>query len=835
MSLDDLAVLQGAMEDWPEAPRVSGEISDACRRVIDALPGLVTGQTGWMDIASLVRQVLLTSEHTWNGSPSLRVPQADPWPSGAQWSSVGCRSTPFKDSQLLIRASDWYPRTAGDAWDERAEAQCAACYSDRTVTNPPALPADPFWRAVHGYDTYRGVSQRQAGRAAVLAPSGSSLILALPTGRGKTAVALSRALLNRTGTTIVVVPTVVLAMDMERRTVDLAKHRAAELSPVGRYAYVGDLDEGTKRALRAAVATGQQRVLYASPEALVTGLSSSVLRCAEAGLLRQVVIDEAHLVDQWGNEFRPEFQTIAGLVRRAQAIAPEGSRPVVLMMSATLAERHIGMLDQMFSREGQEADLVWGTQLRAEPAFYHCPSQQEDDRVQVVLRAVARLPRPMIVYTTRPEDSETWVQRLRDAGIHRVACITSKSTSQERLSVIRRWRGDDESGTSVDIVVGTSAFGLGVDMPNVRTVIHACLPETIDRFYQEVGRGGRDGKAVISLLATAPDDFALAARLNSTTVIGNDLGWKRWEAMRNSAKPLGDNRYRVNRTTLPTYLPEGFGQSAQWNVRTLILMSQAGIIRFQAPDLDSQDTTETNWTDLIDYQLVDGSKLAQGAWGNAVDEARRGVHASQAAALDSMRLVTTEIECVNKIIARHYSVRHGGGHLRVAPSCRGCPSCRRRPDSATGGGSLEPSPALPEGNSSVDPLRSWRGNFNWMYIHHDPGADIADLLIVLARRGLNVVSGVQRPIADKVQKSVIPTPIVLDEDADGMTLLSTYQQPMVHVLGTSTDTDVWDRVDSGLPTYVIGPSNAPSPHKVGWAIRELADVAVSMNALLREL
>src|SRR6185312_14107994 len=149
-----------------------------------------------------------------------------------------------------------------------------------------------------------------------------ALIVALPTGRGKTAVARSKTLLSVEGVTIVVVPTVVLALDMERRTTEAAANRNQPLSPLGQYAYVGSLDQDVKAALREQIRTGRQRLLYTSPEAFVSGLASAVLDCAQAGHLQQIVIDEAHLVDQWGADFRPEFQTMPGLVREAYEIAP---------------------------------------------------------------------------------------------------------------------------------------------------------------------------------------------------------------------------------------------------------------------------------------------------------------------------------------------------------------------------------------------------------------------------------------------------------------------------------------------------------------------------------
>src|SRR5262249_36503974 len=151
-----------------------------------------------------------------------------------------------------------------------------------------------------------------------------------------------------------------------------------------------------------------------------------------------------------------------------------------------------------------------------------------------------------ILYTSTVDDAETWTARLRDAGIARVAGITGKSSETDRRGVMARWRGENPDGTKrpteVDVVVGTSAFGLGLDMPNVRTVLHACLPETIDRYYQEVGRAGRDGRASVAYLCQGPNDLQIAKALNDVSMIGDELGWKRWRSMLMEAQDLGNLR-----------------------------------------------------------------------------------------------------------------------------------------------------------------------------------------------------------------------------------------------------------------------------------------------------
>ena len=93
------------------------------------------------------------------------------------------------------------------------------------------------------------------------------------------------------------------------------------------------------------------------------------------------------------------------------------------------------------------------------------------------------------------------VQSLRELGFRRISLLTGGSSTAERRRVVDDWREQ-----KLDLVVGTSAFGLGIDNPNVRTIVHACVPETLDRYYQEAGRGGRDGKVAASVIIPVSED-----------------------------------------------------------------------------------------------------------------------------------------------------------------------------------------------------------------------------------------------------------------------------------------------------------------------------------------
>lgn len=850
MSRDDLGVAATALGVWPNAPHVDDEpkhISDACRRLLDALAALTSGASAWRDVATLVRQVLVTASATYGSRPSLTVPVGDMWPTAAQWRDLHCVPTSLADGRLSIRALNWAPAlpAAGEA-DEVAKDQVLAAFRDADPVFA-SVRADPFWPKAHGADfkVYRGETQRQAARAAVLSRD-ETLMVALPTGRGKTAVAWSKTMLSASGVTVVVVPTVVLALDLERRTQELARARKLSLSPLDRFAYVGSLDSATKEALRAAIRAGTQRLLYTSPEAFVSGLAPAILDCASRGQLQQIVIDEAHLIDQWGTDFRPEFQTMPGLVAEARNLAPDGSRPSVLLLSATLGQRSVDVLQRLFGTGHSE--FVWGTELRAEPAIFVDRAGDESTRRQAILNAVDALPKPLILYTTRVRDAQEWVTSLTAAGYRRVAGITGESTEHERAQVVESVRGVRADGrhiaTTVDVVVGTSAFGLGLDLPNVRSVIHACVPETIDRYYQEVGRGGRDGRPTVAYLCEAPGDRDVAKRLNSAVLIGDEKGWSRWQDLLRQGKNVSGLRYRVNRSVVPAYLPEGFNESAQWNVRTLTLMAQAGAIRFQVPRWrdghgdgeTDRDTFYESVQDLLEFELANGEFLNRSGWTGATERLRSELRSSQEFALGAMFDVVDGHRCVGRVLASHYRVRYRGGLLSTAPRCRGCPYCRMNPDSAPGLDVPEPSPTLPRVGTPTDPLQAWRGASPWAFVWYATGERHDVILTRLAQRGLRLFAGLSIQEADVLQRSVPTCPVILDDPESVVPLMLRHPDPLVVVVPDGTvPLTLRERLDLGLVTYVVGPQSTISDVKPGWTLADTADVSIRASALMTEL
>jgi hypothetical protein len=183
--------------------------------------------------------------------------------------------------------------------------------------------------------------------------------------------------------------------------------------------------------------------------------------------------------------------------------------------------------------------------------------------------------RPVILYVTEVEDAKIWTQKLRDIGWQRLGCVHGRATTEEREQAIDDWRNN-----RIDIMVATSAFGLGMDKRDVRMVIHACVPETIDRFYQEVGRGGRDGRASASFLIYTERDRNTASGLGQPSIITKELGLERWKAIWYDSK-WDDLVLLANlRALRPTMIWDG-ETNMTWNLRTLLLLARAGALEIQ--------------------------------------------------------------------------------------------------------------------------------------------------------------------------------------------------------------------------------------------------------------
>lgn len=318
---------------------------------------------------------------------------------------------------------------------------------------------------------------------------------------------------------------------------------------------------------------------------------------------------------------------------------------------------------------------VNANRLRPEPSYWFAECTNESARRERVREALAHLPRPAILYVTRPEDAETWASELRAEGYHRLDTFTGNTTADERQRRIIAWRDG-----AIDLMVATSAFGLGVDKGDVRAIVHACLPENIDRFYQEVGRGGRDGMSAISLVCSTPNDHAAALSLTKSAVIRSETAVRRWEAMRNSATQTGGESLDIDIAAAPTNLRGGFTgeRNRDWNEHVLLLMQRGNLIRIEETavlptgvrdDSDDDRTPRMRLTLLAPEITNDAAQLQvrlETLREGEREEVKRSLHELQK--LVRAGATGTLDACIAATFAALYP--------NSAWACGGCPACR---------------------------------------------------------------------------------------------------------------------------------------------------------------
>jgi ATP-dependent DNA helicase RecQ len=321
------------------------------------------------------------------------------------------------------------------------------------------------------------------GEAVGAVVGGSDVLAVMATGYGKSAIyQLAGHLLD--GPTVVVSPLISLQLDQVR-------HIGEETGRTDAVAVNSGQSKRLNSAAWSAVASGEAEFIFLAPEQLARDEVIGELGTLGVGL---VVVDEAHCVSAWGHDFRPDYLRLGGMIERLGgprilALTATGSAPV-----REEIVRRLGMRSPRIFVRGFDRPNVHLAVVRHESAH-------EKDRA--VLAQVASAPKPGLVYVATRGETERMAGELRAAGM-RAAAYHGGLSSAERRDVHERFQTDE-----VDAVVATSAFGMGIDKPNVRFVVHADITDSIDSYYQEVGRSGRDGEPAAATLHYRQEDLGL--------------------------------------------------------------------------------------------------------------------------------------------------------------------------------------------------------------------------------------------------------------------------------------------------------------------------------------
>ena len=431
--------------------------------------------------------------------------------------------------------------------------------------------------AVKRFSAYRSFEQKMAVHTALQLPEGHTLLASLPTGAGKSLITQMLSFYSR-GLTIVVVPTVALAIDQYSSAVGTLNSDFEEHV----FYYRGGQSDEDYAEIIDGIRTKKARLLFISPEALLknNALNALLDRCAKDGYLDNMVVDEAHIVPDWGVLFRPDFQALAFALKRWKGLS--GGRLKTILLSATLPDDTVDTLKHLFAPDGKILEFRCDA-LRREPQFCFYETKSIRKRWKAVEDAIVFLPKPMIVYFLEPSEVVEFQNHLQNKGFRNVQVFHGNTKDSDREKILADWKDE-----KFDVILATSAFGIGVDKANVRTVVHACVPENLSRFYQEVGRAGRDGHASLSVLIpfTSKDgsgsDLEKAHGLVRGRVLRVETMVNRWRSLLASALMDGDT-VQLDTATVPQYFTDEAAEYAGernsvWNINLLLFLHRVGFI-----------------------------------------------------------------------------------------------------------------------------------------------------------------------------------------------------------------------------------------------------------------
>ncbi|MEL7396263.1 MAG: DNA helicase RecQ [Pseudomonadota bacterium] len=326
-----------------------------------------------------------------------------------------------------------------------------------------------------------GFSDFRSGQEEIVhtVAAGTPTLAIMPTGGGKS-LCFQLPALMRDGVTVVISPLIALMRDQVRALKAVGVEAGALTS--------GNTVEETAEVWEALDA-GRMKLLYIAPERLAAGSAMGMLRRIGVSM---IAVDEAHCVSQWGHDFRPDYLRI-GELRRALNV------PLAAFTATADAETREEIIEKLFDGVAPSTFLHGFDRPNIHLAF----AEKNQPRQQVTQFIAARKGQSGIVYCGTRAKTETLAQALREAG-HNAIAYHGGMEAEDRRHVEARFNAEDGL-----IVVATVAFGMGVDKPDIRWVVHADLPKSIEAYYQEIGRAGRDGAPAETLTLFGFDDIRL--------------------------------------------------------------------------------------------------------------------------------------------------------------------------------------------------------------------------------------------------------------------------------------------------------------------------------------
>jgi ATP-dependent DNA helicase RecQ len=419
--------------------------------------------------------------------------------------------------------------------------------------------------ALHQHFGFAGFrpGQREACEAAL---ADRDVMVVMPTGSGKSLCYQLPALL-RDDLTVVVSPLVALMQDQVEALG--ARGLGERVALVNAQQNGGANADAIERAV-----SGELKLLYVAPERFAAIGFLDRMRSADVGLF---VVDEAHCVSQWGHDFRPDYFRLADAARMLDAAGIVASTATATPRVASDVVRRLALRDPLRVSTGFDRPNI--SFAVARPGGH-----EKRAMIAEALRGDDAL--PAIVYAGTRAGAEEIASDLTAALGEEAVPYHAGLDRDRRADVQRRFLADD-----VRVICATNAFGMGVDKPNVRTVVHASVPASLEAYYQEAGRAGRDGAPARALLLAENRDKALHVHFIKREEV--DPGLPGWLADRLIAAADGDDRFSLDAAQLMRDL-RGDGE----RLRALIgHLTRAGVI---APSPSAPDRVAGRITGRFD-------------------------------------------------------------------------------------------------------------------------------------------------------------------------------------------------------------------------------------------
>ena len=396
------------------------------------------------------------------------------------------------------------------------------------IQQPTTVVPDRFFsllREIWGFDSLR--PSQHAAIASIL--EGRDTLVVMPTGGGKSLCYQAPAIF-RGGMTIVVSPLIALMKDQ----VDSMKQVGVNAIRID-----STLSASEKRESAQQIRSGQVRMLYVSPERLA---NQDFVRFLEGNDVHTIAIDEAHCVSQWGHDFRPEYRQLSSLRASFPKAAMHG-------FTATATEKvRLDIIDQL----GLNSPRVLVSSFDRPNLTYRVLPQLD---LQDQIREVCERHRGSggIIYCLRRKDVESVTEYLQRKGFSAVGYHAGMSHEERKLAQ------EAFLTEAVDVAVATVAFGMGIDRSNVRFVVHASIPKSIEHYQQETGRAGRDSLPAECVLFHSAGDAITLKKITEASLIEAGAREEIIVASRNQIEEM--SRYCRTPVCRHKALVEYFGQS----------------------------------------------------------------------------------------------------------------------------------------------------------------------------------------------------------------------------------------------------------------------------------